>query len=443
MMSRFHWISCVSGREQQSSREDTTMTNSTIHAISAVAALAAAAGKLLAQKCARTGGRGLQLGLVAALVTICNAPDARAQSGVTMSDLLFAQLWKVAIVGNTGCGQTSLLFTEDSGTLNASGDATFNGMLTGSSGCGSSSSLQTFTVTSLNPNGSGTATLTCGPGCGWNFDIQVTNNWTFNLVDVADGGNALAGTAIAYSSSPNNSPLALLAGPWQITLVGNTGCGPSSLLFSGSLNTSGTATGTLTASSGCGKGSSPQTFTITDWNSVTVSGTATLSCGSGCGWTFAIQLDSDASSFNLVDVANGGNELAGTAIRVEELGVSRLTVPWQIALVGNTSCGRTSMLFTGALNASGTATGTLTASSGCGKSSSPQTFKITSLQSNGSGTATLSCGPGCLAWNFRGGNGWTFDIQVGLLALTFDLVDVANGGNELAGTAMASFVPFP
>jgi hypothetical protein len=417
------------------------MKKSMIRWINVVALLPAAAGKLIGQKTIRTGCRALLLGLVAALVTICTAPDARAQSGL-MSDLLFAQLWKIAIVGNTGCGQTSLLFTENSGTLNPSGNATLTGMLTASSGCGSSNTPQTFTVTSLNPNnGSGTASLTCGPGCGWNFEIQLTNNWTFNLVDVTDGGNELAGTAIAYSSVPSSNPLFYLAGPWQITLVGNTGCGPSSLLFSGSLNNSGSATGTLTGSSGCGKSSSTQTFTITDWNSTTVSGTATLTCGPGCGWTFAIQLDSDASSFNLVDITNGGNELAGTAIRVEDLGISQLTKPWQIALVGTTSCGRTSLLFSGTLNASGTATGTLTASSGCGKSTSAQTFTITSLQSNGAGTATLSCGMGCLTPFYRGGNAWTFNIQVGLLALTFDLVDVTNGGNELAGTAMASFVP--
>jgi hypothetical protein len=68
-----------------------------------------------------------------------------------------------------------------------------------STGCGDSSTTQTLTVTSMNPNGSGKATLTCGPGCGWDFTIQVSPDRSmFNLVDVdpANPNNTPAGVAI-------------------------------------------------------------------------------------------------------------------------------------------------------------------------------------------------------------------------------------------------------
>ena len=71
--------------------------------------------------------------------------------------------------------------------------------LTGSSaGCGQATTTQTFQIISLNGNGSGVAGLTCGSGCGWTFNIQVSpNRQVINLVDVTDpAGNVLAGTAV-------------------------------------------------------------------------------------------------------------------------------------------------------------------------------------------------------------------------------------------------------
>jgi hypothetical protein len=54
-----------------------------------------------------------------------------------------------------------------------------------------------ITITSLAANGSGTANLSCGSGCGFNFSIQVApDRSTLNLVDVSDPGNYLEGTAI-------------------------------------------------------------------------------------------------------------------------------------------------------------------------------------------------------------------------------------------------------
>jgi hypothetical protein len=54
-------------------------------------------------------------------------------------------------------------------------------------------------IQTLKRDGSGTANLSCGVGCGWEFTIQVDRHGTiFNLVDVdpANPGNFVAGTAI-------------------------------------------------------------------------------------------------------------------------------------------------------------------------------------------------------------------------------------------------------
>ncbi len=64
----------------------------------------------------------------------------------------------------------------------------------------------------------------------------------------------------------------------------------------------------------------------------------------------------------------------------------------------------------------------------CGPSSNTQTFTTESLNTNGTGTAGLTCGVGC---------GWTFNIQVGPNKQVFNLVDVVDvAGNNLAGTAV-------
>ncbi len=89
-------------------------------------------------------------------------------------------------------------------TLDATG-ATNTAVLVGHAGgapgsaCADSTSTQSFKIMSLNPNGSGKAGLTCGPGCGWVFTIQVDKKGRiFNMVDVepTNPGNFVAGTAI-------------------------------------------------------------------------------------------------------------------------------------------------------------------------------------------------------------------------------------------------------
>jgi hypothetical protein len=129
------------------------------------------------------------------------AEDAKAAPAVTIAQL--AGSWQATLAGNTGCGEVSMLVTF---TLDSSGsatDATITTHLSGpnTAGCidGTVLTGQTFTVNSLNSNGSGTAGLSCGSGCGWNFQIQVSkNHQVANLTDIdtANPFNTPTGTMI-------------------------------------------------------------------------------------------------------------------------------------------------------------------------------------------------------------------------------------------------------
>jgi hypothetical protein len=126
----------------------------------------------------------------------------------------------------------------------------------------------------------------------------------------------------AQGQTVERQPLAVsqLAGSWTATLVGNTGCAFTSMLVTFTLDSAGTGTATITANSssanpGCGPGvNNGQTFAINTLNA-DGSGTANLTCGPDCGWEFNIQLAPHREIFNLVDVVNDGNYLAGTAVR--------------------------------------------------------------------------------------------------------------------------------
>ena len=113
-----------------------------------------------------------------------------------------------------------------------------------------------------------------------------------------------------------------------------------------------------------------------------------------------------------------------------------LSGPWQMTLFGNTGCGLESMLVTFTLNGSGVANNAsetihVVNGSPCtdGSVTTGNNFTITSLSSNGSGTAGLTCGTGC---------GWTFHIQVAADRSEFNVVDVepTNPNNLLHGVAV-------
>jgi hypothetical protein len=101
----------------------------------------------------------------------------------------------VTLTDNTGCGLGSM---QANFTLNSTGTDTAT--VTTHAQCGDSALTgQTFTVLTMTANGSGTANLSCGVGCGWDFNIQVApDRSTFSLVDVSasNPGNYLAGVAV-------------------------------------------------------------------------------------------------------------------------------------------------------------------------------------------------------------------------------------------------------
>jgi hypothetical protein len=132
---------------------------------------------------------------VLALVTVVAVVNlSRASIGtVTKADL--SGSWQAALVGSSGCGTGSMLVNF---TLNSAGMGTAT-IVGHSSGCGDGTNTGVpIVIQTLSSNGSGTANLSCGTGCGWNFHIQVSpDRSTFNMVDTFDPiPNFWAGTAV-------------------------------------------------------------------------------------------------------------------------------------------------------------------------------------------------------------------------------------------------------
>ena len=132
--------------------------------------------------------------LAVPLVKRARATHEHEDRPISIRDL--AGPWQATLLwSSSGCGPASGLINF---TLDSTG-TTPSAKLVGHSGCGDSTTTQTFTIHTLNPNGSGTAGLTCGGGCGWEFTIQVDRQRSmFNLVNVdpANFNNYVAGTAI-------------------------------------------------------------------------------------------------------------------------------------------------------------------------------------------------------------------------------------------------------
>ena len=138
-----------------------------------------------------------------ALLAIPMAKRARAAHGHEGDSIKIRDLagpWQAALLwSNSGCGPASGLVNFTLDATGSTNSATFVGHAGAGPGCGDKTTTQTFTIHTLNPNGSGTAGLTCGVGCGWEFNIQVDRHRSiFNLVDVdpMNPGNFVAGTAI-------------------------------------------------------------------------------------------------------------------------------------------------------------------------------------------------------------------------------------------------------
>jgi hypothetical protein len=115
--------------------------------------------------------------------------------------------------------------------------------------------------------------------------------------------------------------IADLQGTWQMTVIGQTGCGFGTTVYVFTLDATGTGYVSATYhTAGCGDGS----VTTAAQNQFFVhalnpdgSGTAGLTCGPSCGWELTIQVSSNRQVFNFADVdaANPNNFIEGTAIR--------------------------------------------------------------------------------------------------------------------------------
>jgi hypothetical protein len=119
-----------------------------------------------------------------------------SKAGGTITKAGLTGTWAMTLTGDTWCGASASYVTF---TLNGAGSGPAT-ITSHTSACGNLiRSGQAFAVSILNPNGSGTANLSCGPGCKWKFDIQVSPDRSmFNVVDVspANPGNFLEGVAI-------------------------------------------------------------------------------------------------------------------------------------------------------------------------------------------------------------------------------------------------------
>lgn len=129
----------------------------------------------------------LAIAAVAALVTAGHATGSIGKADLNGP-------WSVSLNGNTGCGLVAM-----QATFNLNG-GTGTATVTTHGQCGDTVLTgQTFTVLTIAANGSGTANLSCGTGCGWDFNIQVSSDRsTFSLVDVsaANPNNYLSGVAV-------------------------------------------------------------------------------------------------------------------------------------------------------------------------------------------------------------------------------------------------------
>ena len=132
-----------------------------------------------------------------AIAAACAAPGITLAGvgQVTTADL--SGQWVATLHGFTGCGQHAMHVSIN---MNNAGSGTAT--ITNHGQCGDSVLTgQTFKIDSLNSNGTGTAGLTCGPGCGWTLRFQVSPDRTvMNLVDVEgfNPGNYLVGVAVHF-----------------------------------------------------------------------------------------------------------------------------------------------------------------------------------------------------------------------------------------------------
>lgn len=364
-----------------------------------------------------------------ALFVLGVADRSEATGNIVKSDL--KGTWRISLRGLTDCGFAAALATITMGT-NGSG----TGPLQIHGDCGDSTLPgETFTVDTLSKTGEGTASLTCGAGCEWNFEIQVAPDRTkFNLtvVNPLETRHILEGMAI-LSSPADNIVTADMKGDWHVALSGRiASCRGISGVGTFSLNAAGSGGVTFTRDTAdCGVATSTRTFTILGLNA-DGSGTASLTCSfSGCPFNFEIQVSPDRSIVNLVTAsANPGNFIAGVAIRRSTAGhivKTNLAGSWQAAAhIVDLSDDVEDVLLTFKLNVKAQSSSVTLVSHGTDGdfTLTDNVLTVLTLNPDGSGTARMnpSC-PGCDPVDLR--------IQVSPDRSIISLVDVTPD-NEFA-----------
>ena len=112
--------------------------------------------------------------------------------------------WQLSFMGITGCGFTTMVETA---VLDAAGVGKVTTAQSHTARCGDSITTTAsfpFTISHLNADGSGTGNLSCGPGCGWNLIVQVSQNaQVFTAIDVdpVNPGNFVSITAVRRTST--------------------------------------------------------------------------------------------------------------------------------------------------------------------------------------------------------------------------------------------------
>ena len=321
------------------------------------------------------------------------------------------------IDGGCGLGTKLLSFNLDS-TGEGSVSASYH-----TPGCGDNVETGTIQITALGTDGNGTAELNFG-GTLFGFDIQVSPNaQVFNMVDIIDPANYEEGSAIRQVAPT----ISQLAGAWQATLFIDGGCGVGTKVVSFRLNSTGEGAASASYHTpGCGDNEQTGTMRITSLNAGGI-GTAQLDF-SGTVFKFNIQVSPNAQTFNMVDVVDANNYDEGLAVRQGSASLTQLAGSWQATLLIDGGCGIGTKLVAFDLNSSGEGRAVgLYHTPECGDSDQAGTMTITSLNSDGSGTAQL---------NFGGSAVFNFVIQVSGNHQVFNMVDVTDSGNYDEGSAV-------
>lgn len=134
----------------------------------------------------------------ASLLTSAVLLSGTAEAGVTKA--MMRGGWTAVLGGNTGCGITSMYVTF---RLNSSGVGTAT-IESHSTGCANSTTTgNPIVIQTLGADGRGTANLSCGIACGWQFKIQVAEGGhSFILADVDPDNPKNTPTGMAIHVAP-------------------------------------------------------------------------------------------------------------------------------------------------------------------------------------------------------------------------------------------------